>query len=84
MTATTETDEFNEWAATVIERIGPYPAGAMSTMSRKKQTTHLLKCECAECGYTVRITKKWLDVAMPVCPTDDQEMRCDAVDGDDE
>jgi hypothetical protein len=83
MTATIETDEFNTWAATVIERIGPYPAGAMSTMSRKKQTTRLLKCECAECGYTVRISKKWLDVAMPVCPTDEEPMRCDAVgDGD--
>jgi hypothetical protein len=39
MTATVETDEFNEWAATAIERIGPYPAGAMSTFGTKKQST---------------------------------------------
>jgi hypothetical protein len=58
MTATIETDEFNAWAATVIERIGKYPAGAMTTMSRKKQTTRLLNGACGTCGYTVRITKK--------------------------
>jgi hypothetical protein len=58
MTATIETDEFNAWAATVIERIGKYPAGAMTTMSRKEQTTRLLNGECGTCGYTVRITKK--------------------------
>lgn len=34
-----------------------------------KQTTRLLKCECPECGYTVRVTQKWLDVGAPLCPT---------------
>ncbi|WP_441227971.1 hypothetical protein AB7813_08170 [Tardiphaga sp. 20_F10_N6_6] len=33
----------------------------------KKQTTRLLKCECTECGYTVRVTKRWLDVGVPHC-----------------
>lgn len=35
----------------------------------KKQTTRLLKCECGECGYTVRTTQRWLDVGAPHCPT---------------
>jgi hypothetical protein len=84
MTATVETDEFNEWAAAVIERIGPYPAGAMSAMSRKKQTTRLLKCECESCGYTVRIARKWVDEAgTPICPSDMVSMICEAInDGD--
>lgn len=34
----------------------------------KKQTTRLLKVECGQCGYTVRLTRKWLDVGPPGCP----------------
>ena len=33
-----------------------------------KQTTRMLKCECPACGYTVRTTRKWLDIAVPTCP----------------
>lgn len=37
----------------------------------EKQGTRLLKCRCASCGYTVRTTRKWLDLAgPPICPTD--------------
>lgn len=34
----------------------------------KKQTRRMKKCECLECGYTVRVTAKWLEVGMPHCP----------------
>jgi hypothetical protein len=34
----------------------------------KKQTTRLKKCECSTCGYTVRVTQKWLDEGPPHCP----------------
>jgi hypothetical protein len=30
----------------------------------------MLKAECPECGYTVRLAKKWADVGLPSCPTD--------------
>ena len=30
--------------------------------------TRLIKAECPECGYVVRITQKWIDVGMPTCP----------------
>jgi hypothetical protein len=36
----------------------------------KKQSTRLLKAECPECGYTIRLSKKWADVGLPGCPTD--------------
>jgi hypothetical protein len=36
----------------------------------KKQGTRMLKAECPECGYTIRLTKKWADVGLPTCPTD--------------
>lgn len=35
----------------------------------KTQTTRLKKCQCTECGYTVRVTAKWLEVGAPHCPT---------------
>jgi len=28
----------------------------------KKQSTRMLKTECSECGYTIRLTKKWADL----------------------
>ena len=41
----------------------------------EKQGTRLLKCQCATCGYTVRVTRKWLGLAgPPICPTDNVRM----------
>lgn len=49
--------------------LGPYPHSAFTALQRaKKQTTRLVKCECPECGYTVRTTTKWLEVGPPHCP----------------
>lgn len=33
-----------------------------------KQSTRLIKAYCDECGYTVRVTRKWIRVAFPICP----------------
>jgi hypothetical protein len=30
----------------------------------------MLKAECPECGYTIRLNKKWADLGLPSCPTD--------------
>lgn len=41
----------------------------------KAQTTRLVKCACATCGYTVRVTRKWLDGSgAPICPDDHEQM----------
>jgi hypothetical protein len=39
-----------------------------SSNQKKKQKTRLIKACCAECGYTVRVTSKWLEVGPPHCP----------------
>lgn len=69
MTATTAGEELKAWAVAWCKKHGAYPAGSLSKdKGRKKQSTRLLKCECGECGYTVRVTKKWLDEAgAPYC-----------------
>jgi hypothetical protein len=36
----------------------------------KQQSTRLLKAECPECGYTIRLSKKWADLGLPTCPID--------------
>lgn len=38
------------------------------TSAPPKQTTRLIKAACSECGYTVRLTQKWLEVGPPHCP----------------
>jgi hypothetical protein len=69
MRSTTASPEFTAWAAVFIQRVGAYPAGYLVDV--KKQSTRMHKCECAACGYTVRITRKWLTLAgPPICPTD--------------
>jgi hypothetical protein len=35
----------------------------------KKQKGRLVKAACEACGYTVRVTAKWLEVGPPHCPT---------------
>jgi hypothetical protein len=52
----------------LCNQLGPYPHAALNGQLRKKQGTRLLKCECRMCGYTIRITKKWLKVGLPICP----------------
>lgn len=39
-----------------------------SSNEKKTQSTRMLKACCDECGYTVRISKKWLDDKGVICP----------------
>lgn len=73
MTSTTASEALQAKLAAIIDDIGPYPMGKLDARkmesTRKKQGTRLLKCECPQCGYTVRVTRKWIDeVGLPHCP----------------
>jgi hypothetical protein len=79
MTATEAGAAFKEWAAPLIEEIGVFPAGGLTagtgTAERKKQSTRLLKVCCPECGYTARVTNKWIcDAGTPLCPSSGDPM----------
>lgn len=69
MTATVAGEQIKILVERIINAQGEYPAGALNVMRKGgKQTTRLLKCQCEECGYTVRITRKWVDeVGEPYC-----------------
>ena len=55
----------------LCEELGPYPHAPLDANApdRKKQSTRLLKCGCRMCGYTIRITQKWVkNVGLPIYP----------------
>jgi hypothetical protein len=54
----------------IIEKLGPLPHKPITALGRDKvQSTRLLKASCEECGYTIRITRKWIEEAgLPGCP----------------
>jgi hypothetical protein len=73
MTATQPGDLFRERIATILDDIGPFPSGVLQPSNGprstpKKQTTRMHKAECPDCGYTIRLSRKWADVGVPMCP----------------
>lgn len=77
MTATVPGDAFLAWIAPVLEEVGPYPHASLSgrnSSAGPKQQTYMLKVQCGDCGYTVRTTQKWLEIAVPSCPVCEIEM----------
>ena len=75
-TATIAGPELREWLKALNAELGDYPHAALNpTIQTKKQTTRLLKVECGDCGYTARVTAKWLDsVGAPICPCNHEHM----------
>lgn len=68
-TATVAGERLRASLVDVVGVLGPYPHAKFDPrVGHKKQTTRLIKCECSECGYTVRTTAKWLEVGAPHCP----------------
>ena len=77
MTATTATDSLKLKIAEWVKVLGEYPHAILGgeNSGGKKQTTRLIKCEC-ECGYNIRITRKWLnDLGAPICPSCNIQMQ---------
>lgn len=72
MTATVPGPELIERLGPVLDRLGPYPHGALQALgvssTGPKQGTRMLRVECPACGYLVRTTQKWLDLGTPTCP----------------
>lgn len=87
MTNTTAGSELKRTLAAIVDRVGPYPhASLLPSDKEKKQSTRLIKAACETCGYTVRVTRKWLDQSgTPLCPEGHGAMLADdPEDGGDE
>jgi len=76
MTATHSSEELiattNEW----LEKMPLYPHAEMNPAYRK-QSTRNLACKCGSCGYAMRISAKWLKLAVPRCPLGHGKMIAD-------
>jgi hypothetical protein len=44
------------------------PSDEPASTRPPKQTARLIKAACNDCGYTVRVTSKWLEIGPPHCP----------------
>jgi hypothetical protein len=75
MTATTAGDAFTQHAQPIIDELGAYPHAELDYSNVKKQNTRMIKATCGECGYAVRLTRKWLDAGgAPICPIHHKQM----------
>lgn len=68
-TSTSAGEELIERLKLIVTDLGAFPHSKLvPTKERKPQTTRMRKCECETCGFMVRMTQKWADVGMPICP----------------
>lgn len=75
MTATKAGAELRAELELLADTLGPYPHASINLSMRKKQTTRLCKVECESCGYTARVTRKWIDeMGAPLCPCSNEPM----------
>lgn len=77
LTATHAGEECIEICNRVLDDLGAYPHSRLNPTvgGPKKQGTRMIKCECVDCGYTVRTTQKWLDEkGAPLCPCNEETM----------
>jgi hypothetical protein len=77
LTATTPGTQLLERLNDIIKDIGQYPNAALNPKDQaKKQGTRLIKVECSDCGYTCRVSAKWLDeIGAPICPCNNETMQ---------
>lgn len=75
-TATRAGEELTVKLKEIAAELGEYPHAQLNISSQiKKQKTRLLKVSCDACGYTARVTTKWLDsVGAPICPCNHEPM----------
>jgi hypothetical protein len=56
LTATVAGEELQTKIDEIVTALGNYPHGKIDPNMRKKQGTRLLKLECADCGWTARLS----------------------------
>lgn len=59
----------------ILPNLGPYPHAKLDPSRIARQSTRLIKAHCSHCEYTVRLARKWLRVAPPLCPNPRCEQR---------
>lgn len=72
LTATIAGEAFKRTVQPMLDAVGPYPHAPLDargdSSGPKKQSTRMLKVACPDCGYTVRLSRTWLEQGAPLCP----------------
>lgn len=67
--------ELKERLNVISSSLGDFPHAGINLNDRKKQSTRLGKVQCTECGYTARVTRKWIEeMGAPLCPCNSSPM----------
>lgn len=67
--ATLPGDAFRARIAPILVEVGPYPHTRITPAARPPRPRGDLRARCGACGYSARVTRKWLDaVGAPICP----------------
>jgi hypothetical protein len=80
MRSTVPGESFKRFLQPVLAMVGNYPHGALGKAlsviigGPKPQPARLKKVCCRSCSYTMRVTQKWIDTAIPKCPSPDCEL----------
>jgi hypothetical protein len=86
-TSTTAGAELCKLFKAIVKEIGPYPHRSITLGGKdtKKQTTRLLKLQCPQCDYVIRVTRKHLEEkGPPICPAHNVPFSEDCHDVSDE
>jgi len=52
----------------IADRLGPYPEPQVKHPPLPTQASRMIKIQCPQCEYKLRITQKWLEFGAPACP----------------
>lgn len=83
MRATSASSELKERLNALISEIGPYPHARMKlgTGPDKRQSTRMIKMECAPCEYIARASRKCIDLfGAAICPGCGEQMKIERRD----
>ena len=70
MTATTESEELQAKLKKITKKLGKYPHRSLDYNDRKKQSTRMIKVECAEHSYIARLSRTAIEnEGEPICPS---------------
>ena len=87
MTATVPGSALEVRLVELSARLGDYPHAVLNPHvpidGKPKQTTRMKKVVCPMDGYTVRTTRKWIEVGLPYCPCG-MEMELEETNDEDE
>jgi hypothetical protein len=74
-TSTLSSDELRARFERILDAMNPYPHGSIKVGAEQqgpnlgpKQSTRLRKATSPDCGYTIRVTAKWIEQGLPTCP----------------